>query len=152
MGTYIHAHVEVYRDNAWHERTMRPHVFDYQSYGLFGFLVDIRNFSCVPSLGKARGVPDDSSIYYDADNEYLFSASFVSLKELLDFDYGRQFEDRRATGTVGPLHLNYGNSVEVGQGRQTTYREFLPPAYFEDLARLESLGNPEHTRIVFWFS
>lgn len=66
------------------------------------------------------------------------SASWLSLKELLEFDYDQIFEDRR----------NGGYTCEPGKGELTTYKEFLGEGFFEDLEKLKNSGAD---RIVFWF-
>lgn len=78
MGCDIHAFVEVYT-NQW------DYVDDlelYRSYGLFGFLADIRNYSCVPPISKCRGLPASISenLADLFENEYdRHSASYLSL-------------------------------------------------------------------------
>lgn len=123
--------------------------FDCRSYGMFGFLADVRNYSKVPPLAEQRGVPADSPEhgYYHQDSDY-HSASWLSVAELLAFDYDQTFEDRRYTRQEGPNLFNGAATCEPGQGQQVTFREFLPEQFFEDLEKLKELGAD---RVVFWF-
>ncbi len=151
MGCDIHAHVEVYT-NQW------DYVDDlelYRSYGLFGFLADIRNYSCVPPITKKaqRGLPSDiSEDLKDLwENEYdRHSPSYVNLKELLDFDYSQVFEDRRTNMTVNNV-TDGAHICEPGQGERTTFKAFLGPHYFKILEQLKQYGEPDKVRLVFWF-
>lgn len=149
MGCDIHAFVEVKTDR-WN------YVDDlelYRSYGLFGFLADIRNYSCVPPITNTRGLPPDISkeLRNTWEDEYdRHSPSYVYLKELLDFDYSQVFEDRRTTLIEGNMR-DGAHICEPGQGQITTFREFLGPAYFKILEKLKQYGVPDQVRLVFWF-
>lgn len=134
--------------------------FRYQSYAIAAFTAGIRNEFEITSISDRRGLPEGhksvedfegfsgvksmvtrypASIAEDHTNTWLL------LKELLDFDYEQTFEDRR----------NYGagnhNTVEIGSGVITSYREHLGPFFFVELEALKKLGDPEHVRIVFAF-
>ena len=115
---------------------------------MFAFLANVRNYSFVPSISEPRGLPED--INYDTEEDYTLgehSFSWLSLKELLAFDYDQTFEDRRC--------MRDGNGAAdsgPGNGEQTTFRKFLGPLFFRDLAIMQCLGRePEHVRIVFGF-
>jgi hypothetical protein len=83
---------------------------------------------------------DDSNYLYDY---YYHSHSWLSVKELVEFDYEEMTEDRRCTvGNDGVC------TYEVGKGEKMSYREFLGEHYFKELAALEECGC---TYIVFWF-
>jgi hypothetical protein len=116
--------------------------FDWRSYGLFGFFANVRNYSLSPVISEPRGRPADLSGVDAGDdriNEDLWSASWLSLAELIAYDYSAEFEDRRSGGETLPQ----------GKGQQTTLRAFLGEGYFEELDRLQALGAQ---RIVFGFS
>jgi hypothetical protein len=117
------------------------HVFNNRSYRLFGFFAGVRNYSGIKPISNARGLPDwyDSNYLYDY---YYHNHSWLSVKELVEFDYEEMTEDRRCT--VG----NGGCTCEVGQGEKMSYREFLGEHYFKELAALEECGC---THVVFWF-
>lgn len=149
MGCDIHAHVEVYT-NQW------DYVDDlelYRSYGLFGFLGNVRNYSHVPAISSRRGLPVEASeeLKQIHEDEYdLHSTSYVYLKELLDFDYSQVFEDRRTTLKTGNV-FDGAHICEAGQGEQTTVREFLGPSYFKILEKLKQYREADKVRLVFWF-
>ena len=149
MGCDIHAFVEVYT-NQW------DYVDDlelYRSYGLFGFLADIRNYSCVPPISKCRGLPAsiNENLADLFENEYdRHSASYLYIRELLDFDYSQVFEDRRTTKQTGNM-VDGAHICEPGQGEKTTFKAFLGPCYFKILEKLKQYGEPDQVRLVFWF-
>jgi hypothetical protein len=83
MSTDIHSRAE--RRNSegkWESVWFSP--FDWQAYGMYGFLANVRNYSDVPPLAQPRGLPAD----LDAGNEDLgdHSFSWLSLSELLSFE------------------------------------------------------------------
>jgi hypothetical protein len=146
MGCDIHSYAEKKTDNRW---KMIPDLnpFDWRSYGMYGFLANVRNYSAVPPISEPRGLPDDASEdvkdkkeYWDTD---AHSASWLSLTELLGFDYDAPLEDRRVM-----RNGNGGCTCEPGEGKKTTYREFLGTSFFDDIEKLKSEGAE---RIVFWF-
>lgn len=168
MGCDIHPHVEIRINNKWNKvendifpldewtaefyknsNTNEP--FYWRSYGLFGFLANVRNYSAVPYISNPKGLPKDSCNYCrdKEDNWDYHSSSYLTLKELLDFDYDKTFIDRRitrgndggATATNDELHLT--NTI--------TFREFLSELFFKHLDVMKTLGNPEDVRLVFWF-
>lgn len=144
MGCDIHTQAERRVDGKW-EIVPGLTPFDWRDYGIFGFLANVRNYSHVPCIAEQRSLPDDA-----AGNDYLgdHSYSWLSVAELLSFDYDAQMEDRRITVQTGPNSWNGGATSEPGGGRMTTYREFLGDAFFEDLERLKDAGAE---RIVFGF-
>lgn len=126
--------------------------FYWRAYGMYGFLADVRNYSDVPPIAECRGFPDDASgivsgNYRDWDLD-AHSPSWLSVAELAAFDYDRPIEDRRVGRQLAPNLYSGACTAEPGEGRMTTYREFLGDAYFEDLEKLKSCGA---TRVVFWF-
>lgn len=127
--------------------------FRIRNYGLFGFLAGVRNYSAIPPLSAPRGLPADMSddLRHEYDEEG-HSASWLSLDELLKFDYSQPVEDRRYTKQIGPNSWNGGATAAPGQGEMTTYKEFLPEQYFQSLDVLKGLvSDPRDARIVFWF-
>lgn len=168
MGCDIHSAVEV-RDSdgkwRWDDRAVFPDdlrdgqftnaPFDWRSYGMFGFLANVRNYSRVPPLADARGLPDDlSPALADEESEPWLgdhSHSWLGLNELLAFDYDQTFEDRRTTKQTGPNSWDGAALADKGEGRITTFREFLGSGFFAELERLKTFGDPENVRIVFGF-
>jgi hypothetical protein len=141
MGCDIHTFVERRFEGEW--RSLRSKFtqgnspFDWRSYGIYGFLADVRNYSKIPPIAELRGLPDDVSEStaeeYDGWTQMgCHPASWLSLAELLAADYDQEFFDDRRQET-------------------TTIKEFLGPSFFHDLDVLKTLGPPEDVRVVFWF-
>lgn len=159
MGCDIHSFVEIRAEGQWEhaDGTLFPNAeyqgeasapFPYRDYGLFGFLADVRNYSYSPVIAEPRGLPADVSAPVRAeygDDDWWHSASWLTVAELLGFDYDQVFEDLRSAAWPGPV------SVTPGQGERVTLREFLGEGFFERLGELAQLGDPNNVRVVFWF-
>lgn len=119
-------------------------------YGLFGWLADVRNYSAVPPISQPRGLPDDvsSELYavYMEEEPDSHSATWLSLDELIDFNYDAYLEDRRVM-----INGNGGCTARPGEGVLETYRGFLPDVYFRDLEILAHQNDPANIRIILWF-
>ena len=121
MGCDIHSFAEVRRDGKWErsgavfqldefgqeweKRSHTEHPFDWHSYGLFGFLADVRNYSCVPCIQEpTHELPLDVSdkVREEFEDGDWHTISVLTLKQLLDFDYDQTFWDRRVTKEVRP--------------------------------------------------
>jgi hypothetical protein len=163
MGCDIHSHVEVRRDGRWvyesgEEYTDKDVIegpFGWRDYGLYGFLADVRNHSHSPVIAEPRGVPGDLSP--EARHEYnewlddLHHASWLTVAELLAYDYDQVFWDRRVTKQLASGVLDGAALADQGEGRHISLRQFLGNSFFADLVALQSLGKPEDVRVVFWF-
>lgn len=165
-------------DDYGDKKTTEP--FRWRSYAVFGFLADVRNYSHCTPISEPKGLPDDSEYlntpldepqnysYYGYDNGTAYtnkgeiecdanyhSMSWLTLKELLDYDYEQKFWDRRITRTTtlpnGAIYSNGAALAEEGEGETITYREHLGEGFFKDIEVLKTLGSPEDVRIVFWF-
>lgn len=185
MGCDIHSFAEAKKNGKW-ERNEDPifaegsEPFGWRSYGLFGFLADVRNYSQITPISETRGLPSDSewlnsearhqgprsywtetpvmieTNYDDIHHDMNYhSHSYLTLKELLDFDYSQTFWDRRISRTTrfpGGGSLTNGRALaEEGEGEIISYRDFLSEGFFKELNILCTLGNPDDVRIVFWF-
>lgn len=138
MGTDIHVFVEILEENGWkYHEMLQP--FSWRSYGMFGFLANVRNYSRVPPLSDRRGIPDGFTIAPER-YEDLHSHTWVHLDELINFDYDKVFEDRRCTKQIGPNSFDGAALAEEGEGEQVTFREFLGTQFFEEIALLQKLG------------
>lgn len=134
-------------DDKW-ETIKGVHPFDWRDYGLYGFLADVRNYSDVPPISRPRGYPDGFDYeVHDYMCDY-HSQSWLSVEELLAFDYDAAVEDRRVTRTLSSGIVSGGETCDPGEGEMTTWREFLGDAFFEDLDKLKAAGAE---RIVFGF-
>lgn len=126
--------------------------FDWRCYAIFSFLADVRQRDDITPISSPKGLPNDSEYLnedlsnpYSLDYGYIstgtcytkgdeiekdidhHSFSFLTIRELMDFDYGRMATDKE------------------------TYREYLGEDFFCDLGTLIEIGNPDEVRIVFWF-
>jgi hypothetical protein len=157
MGADIHSFVESQDDKGVWRVVPWPHgewpdegPFGVRNYGVFGWLADVRNYSAVPVIAPLRGLPEDVTSGVRADRDRMdgdaHSASWLSVDELLAFDYDAEFEDRRVT-----IGNNAGATAEPGGGKVTTFREFLGGSVMPDLDRLRQLNEQRPTRVVFWF-
>ncbi len=163
MGCDIHASVEVFYgpvwlvsvkklfplDFPWLGETFTCAPFHWRSYDMFGFLADVRNYSRVPPISEPRGWPEDTACFRDrdADDWDYHSRSWLSLKELIEFDYDREFEDRRYDNGLSGAAL-----TDPGRGIMTTFRKFLGPQFFRDIELMKTLApDPAYVRIVFAF-
>jgi len=102
MGTDIHPRIEIKRDGRWFDITdeldtnssnysyenFRPWDYlDNRNYVLFSILGDVRSNGSVEPISNKRGIPKNSKI--DPNDVYIGDHSFtwVSLKELVDYDW-----------------------------------------------------------------
>ena len=167
MGCDIHCYVEVYENDKWskvgavfpvgddaswlgEENIDRP--IYWAQYGLFAFLAGVRNISGVEPLAYPKGIPADiSSAVLDIYNEWgdnAHSMSWLTLKELLGVDYNTAFTDKTEFKEVMPGIWSWGVGIA---GDETTLRDFLGIRYFNMLEMLQSLGDQDKVRLVFWF-
>lgn len=160
MGCDIHSFVEKKNSAGSWERVTWPNAgetgpWGWRSYRIFGFLANVRNYSDSPFISNSRGMPEGVSPSvakeYETWDSDGHSHSWLSLKELLAFNYDSEMEDRRYTRQIGPNSWDGAATCERGMGKKTTFREFLDGGFFTDLAALESLGSPDEIRVVFWF-
>jgi hypothetical protein len=151
MGVYMTSYVEILNGDVWTREPWEPLAqfengpFEHQYYGVFGWLADVRNYAAIPPISEARGLPTDVSV--DVSTEHAngcdaFCASWLTVDELLTFDYDQRVEDRRGDG---------GTTVPPGEGETTSLRDFLGDPFFRDLDVLRALSEKQPTRIVFWF-
>lgn len=152
MGCDIHTRAEKRDESGTWRKIDGLKPFDWRNYGLFGFLAGVRNYSDVTPLSEPRGFPHDASRKVKQDYaEWMsdaHSASWLTIEELLAFDYDAEMEDRRITVQLAPNHWHGGMTAEPGGGEMVTYRAFLGQHFFDDLAKLTNAGAE---RIVFWF-
>jgi len=146
MGCDIHSRAERKVNGKWEIiRGLAP--FDWRSYGMFGFLAGVRNYSDVTPLSEPRGLPDDTPEYEECElGDH--SHSWLSIEELLGFNYDAEMEDRRVSRVMPGGWVNGGATAEPGGGTMTTYRSFLGDGFFDELEKLKAAGAE---RIVFGF-
>ena len=146
MGCDIHTFAQKRENGVWVDI---PEVgFADRNYGAFAFLAGVRNYAGITPIVSQRGLPDD----FEGDEGDRWpgdhSFSWLSLDELLAFDYEAMMEDRRVTRRLPSGIISGGETCEPGQGVAQTYREFLGPWFFKDLAAMQAAGAE---RIVFGF-
>ncbi len=153
MGCDIHVYAE--RKNAagkWEQIELVQPILDDRSYSRFGFLANVRNYSGIPPIAEPRGLPSDMSAAVTQECEdWKFdahSSSYLLVSELLEFDYDKPCEDRRVTKQIGPNSYDGGCTCPIGQGKKTTFREFLRESFFVELEKLKDV---KAERIIFWF-
>lgn len=183
MGCDIHSFAEVKKEGKW-ERVQdkifsngtETAPFDWRGYGMFAFLADVRNYSCIEPITAYDGLPDDSE-YLNSPSDYPGPRSYwteeptmvetikddirsdmdyhslrhIYLNQLIEFDYEKTFEDRRTIKQTRPNSFNGAHIAEEGEGEIKTYREFLGQGFFDEIESLKTLGEPEDVRVIFWF-
>jgi hypothetical protein len=152
MGCDIHSFAEKKDEDGNWEVLPDFEPFEVRSYRVYGWLANVRNYSALTPIAERRGFPEDASPDVKEDYESwdcnAHSASWLSLEELLSFNYDATCEDRRVTREISPNFFDGGQTCEAGEGTQTTYREFFGDYFFKDLEKLKELGAE---RVVFWF-
>lgn len=151
MGCDIHAYVELYTPGeGWEEVKDFEEPFGDRNYGWFGFLAGVRNYSRSPVIAEPRGLPEDATLSTEERKNALrlhnHSHSWLTLAELLTYDYDRVFWDRRITKNGNGAAL-----AEEGEGEHLTLRDFLGERFFAHLDRMRAVGHPYNVRVVFWF-
>lgn len=155
MGCDIHVFLEK-KNKAGTYEMVEGEILDHRSYALFGFLANVRNYSAVKPISEPRGIPSDVSWpvsdeikSWDGDGH---GHSWLSVKELTEFDYNQIMEDRRCTRPrilAGGLSIMDGGSTcEPGEGEKIPYSEFLGEFIMNEIKRLPQTGAD---RIVFFF-
>lgn len=147
MGCDIHVFAEKKLPDGTYQ-SLDVHPFDWRSYGMFAFLAGVRNYSAVQPIAPLRGLLDDVSedvrkeaAAWDGD---AHSHSWLTVSELIAFDYFAKVEDRRYMDETG----NGGATCAEGMGRTMTWAEFLGSDYMLELKKLIQIGAD---RVVFWF-
>jgi hypothetical protein len=157
MAVSVIAFSERYEGDGW--LLVERNVMDWDLRTYSAFLAGVRNTSLIPPIAEPRGIPSDmsktvadefaSALADGILGSDAVAPSWLSLEELLAFDYDRQFEDRQVGRRTPSGWIDHAVTAAAGEGRMVSYREFLGPGYFEELQRLFRSG--AH-RVVFWFS
>lgn len=172
MGCDIHSFTEKRNkeNNKW-ELVENSNPFDWRNYSVFAFLADVRNYDHCEPISQPKGLPNDSEfLNTETDDGWggvetekkrieemdYHSKSFLTLKELLEFDYDKTFLNRRI---YKPTYREDGTCsggngaalAEEGEGKIVSYRENLGTGFFAELDKLKELGEPDDVRVVFYF-
>ncbi len=172
MGCDIHSFIEVRRDGKWELET-RPvlpltghcleyslkytndkathtsHPFDWRSYGMFGFLANVRNYSLSPVIQEpTHTIPEDVCewIRDKFDGSDYHSRSCLTLRQLAEYNYDQTFWDRRIQKGGNGAAL-----AEEGEGEMVTLRDFLGKAFFDEIEVMKTLGDLDDVRVIFCF-
>lgn len=149
MSTSIRSHAEKLIDGRWVSVPYwKP--FRSQDYQVFSWLSGVRNYSAITPISHLRGIPGDFSkpITPYMANDKAHSATWLSVRELLSFNYDSLIEDRKAVTQMSFNSWNHASLAPVGEGEMTSLRQFLGKCYFEELELMQSIGVE---RIVIWF-
>ncbi len=155
MGCDIHTITEAKTSDGWKAALLDKPIFDWRSYRMYGFLADVRNYSEAPPIHERRDWPEDITPEAKDLREHwdmnAHSFTYVTLTDLLVFDYTKPVEDRRVTKQIAPNLWDGGATAEPGEGKMTTYRDFLDGTFFTELDRLSELGHHENVRVLMFF-
>ena len=136
----MHAFLERFEAGRWEHVPGTPFS---SSHALFSWLGGVRRGIAphITSIAAERGLPADVSwpvtAAYGTLQESAFAESWVSLQELLDFDYD---------DVVTALRPIYADGAK--DQAPLYYHELLGEAYMADLAKLNRISPG---RVVFWF-
>lgn len=128
MGCDIHIIYQKQVDGIWINLPDEDEFSD-RNYDLFAFLANVRNISRIEPISEPRGVLDDFK-YTDDWDLGDHSESWLSIKELEEYDYTKVFKNFREGGV------------------KQTIAEYLQTWYFEELQKMKVRGVE---RIVFGF-
>lgn len=85
----------------------------YQSYNLFGFLCNIRNYAEISGIScKTRGFPKDASeeLIIATEHEYSYSCSWATVEELNNFNYNILYVNKRNDNIVETIEESLGEA------------------------------------------
>lgn len=120
MGCDIHLYAEIKdQDGTWIE--IHEEIFEDRNYYLFAILAGVRNYKEIKPITEPRGIPSNCTLSvrekYEAWDSDAHSASYLTLAELLAFDWTQVFN---CTGMVDAT--TYKDWVEwrkdLGEGPQ----------------------------------
>ncbi|OBZ16384.1 MULTISPECIES: hypothetical protein [Bacillales] len=154
MGTDIHVYIEqktIKNDNplmthwisvdewinhpCFEAMEVRKKYWTDRNYLLFAILANVRNRYSIQPISLPKGLPDDVSPEVknesDEENGDAHTRSWLSLKELLEYDWQQTMED----------------DDEV----ICTFEDLVIPFVSDFIPRLSKIDEPENVRMVFWF-
>lgn len=114
---------------------VREHFWTDRNYLLFAILADERNEYNIHPISLPKGLPDDISPEVknqsDKENDDAHTRSWLTLKELLEYDWQQKIEDDN--NEIFPLE-----ALDI-------------PFVYEFIPRLSKIDEPENVRMIFWF-
>lgn len=128
--------IDEWEHNPYFEETeVRKPYWEDRNYLLFAILADVRNDYNIDPISLPKGLPEDVSPEVknqsDKEGEDAHTRSWLTLKELLEYDWQQKFNDDN--NEIFPL------------------KEMVIPFVDEFIPRLIKLNEPENIRMVFWF-
>jgi hypothetical protein len=127
-----------------------------RNYFLFSILAGVRNHYNVVPIAKPRGLPDDVTLEIKelsiSEGVDAHSHSWLTLKELVEFNWDRRFDYVHHYKTYKGLNkIRHFIKFLYYKIKPLTYREACKEFHADVIDRLSKLGNNEDLRIVFWF-
>lgn len=134
MGTYIDGICQKKNENGEFEEVDDHNFFDFQNYGVYAWLADVRNYSEIEPITARRGLPEDyvasciksagteidqwwSPVCWDDHLWDTYAHSWLMVDEILAADFDKIVEDRRVTDD--------SYVCSKGKGNILTLREYL---------------------------
>lgn len=136
MAGYIRVHLERRDDTAAFVELPESDLLRARNYTRFAFLAGVSNWANIIPISPPRGLPDDASetVRQAQAKGRGHAASWLTLDELLNFDYDRP--------------LSFREDLRPPECTANTYRELLDDRFLSELRELQAIGAQ---RIVFWF-
>lgn len=154
MGCDIHSLSQRLINNQWIDINYKP--FDERDYSLFSFLAGVRNKIGITPISKPKGLPKDLSeitnrvLEYE-EWKYLHNHSYLTLKELIKFDYDKPLLIKDKALTIKEFKVVSHNHIGIQENSTSilTYRMFLSNTYL--FKAIDELKEFKVDRILFAF-
>lgn len=163
MGCDIHAMIEKktrYCEGGsdWWVNAGNPDID--RNYSIFSVLANVRNYNNMPFISKPKGKPEDCcgefSAWLEDWNGDAHSVSWLTLKELKEFNINQSYYDKRLILSKKDGKINAvcqdTNGTHLGEvGETTIFGVFGSNSWNELILKMEAIGEPENVRLVFFF-
>jgi hypothetical protein len=133
-------------------------IFDCCGSYFHELFIAIEREHSAPSFFK--GLPKDVSeeiasshnIWFE-DIEMGYDASYLSLNDLIAFDYNQTIEEKSGWEEISGVHCtkSWSRVLKTYHDTEHTFRNALGEKFFIDLDFLKTIGKPDEVRIVYWF-
>lgn len=164
------------------EKDKGDNPFYWRNYSMFAVLANVRNNGDFKEISTPKGIPydisDDVKSYYDSVAKESHSPSYLTLKELLEFNYNKlpstldyiirylginPANNIMAHDIISHVHtMNIKDEIKEEtisliieysneDGTLITYKDELGEMFFQHLEELKTLGKPDDVRVIFWF-
>jgi hypothetical protein len=164
MGCDIHCVIEQ-RDPEYKEWwTNRGDADIGRNYEMFSVLAGVRNYLDVRPIREPRGLPEDVDfmlkVYYEYWAEDAHSASWVTLKEMREYDLDQEVDDtsivlsRDETGKITSTCRGTSDETKTEVvGKRKIFELWGREYWYELIKKLEQYddGTGEGARLVFFF-